>query len=146
MTMAYTVDRFSIRGEDRACGARASTFLINIDRSPGPGLHLLLAGPSPGRNRSGAFNGDLSSCPYTASMLASSMLNKINHKHAAYTDIHTIAYTCSGISVNSVVKLGDHVTYSIHDVAVSFMEIGKIVEIFRHRGRRMRFCLLRHFL
>jgi hypothetical protein len=39
-----------------------------------------------------------------------------------------------------VVKLGDHVTYnSIHDVAVSFMEIGKIVEIFRYRGRRMRF-------
>jgi hypothetical protein len=73
-------------------------------------------------------------------MLASSMLNKMNHKHAAYTDIHTIAYTCSGISVNIVVKLGDHVTYySIHDVAVSFMEIGKIVEMFRYRGRRMGF-------
>jgi hypothetical protein len=38
------------------------------------------------------------------------------------------SYTCSGISVNIVVKLGDHVAYySIHDVAVavSFMEIGK---------------------
>jgi hypothetical protein len=34
----YTVNRFSIRGEDRSCGARVSTFLINIDRSPGPGL------------------------------------------------------------------------------------------------------------
>jgi hypothetical protein len=63
-------------------------------------------------------------------MLAySSMLNKINHKLAAYTDMHTIAYTCSGISVNIVVKLCDHVTYySIHDVAVSFVEIGKIVK------------------
>jgi hypothetical protein len=51
------------------------------------------------------------------------------------------SHTCSGISVNIVVKLGDHVTYySIqYDVAVSFMEIGKIVEIFRYRGRRMRF-------
>jgi hypothetical protein len=38
MTMAYTVDRFSIRSEDWACGIRASTLLINIDRSPGPGL------------------------------------------------------------------------------------------------------------
>jgi hypothetical protein len=82
----------------------------------------------------GAFNDDLSSCPYTAlsSMLASSMLNKINPKHAACTDIHTIAYTCSGIHIRIHV-LGDHVTYySIHDVAVSFMEIGKIVKIFRY--------------
>jgi hypothetical protein len=49
-----------------------------------------------------------------------------------------VEYT--GLSLVVVVKLGDHVTYySIHYVAVSFMEIGKIVEIFRYRGRRMRF-------
>jgi hypothetical protein len=52
---------------------------------------------------------------YSHLCLLLSMLNKMNHKHAAYT--------CSGISVNIVVKLCDHVTYySIHDVAVSFME------------------------
>jgi hypothetical protein len=46
----------------------------------------------------------------------------------------------TGLSLVVVVKLGDHVTYySIHDVAVSFIEIGKIVDIFRYRGRRMRF-------
>jgi hypothetical protein len=57
-------------------------------------------------------------------MLASSMLNKINHKHAAYTDIHTIAYTCSGISVSIVVKLGDHVAYySIHEESLSSARI-----------------------
>jgi hypothetical protein len=38
----------------------------------------------------------------------------------------------TGLSLVVVVKLGDHVTYySIHDVAVSFMEIGKIEVVHR---------------
>jgi hypothetical protein len=49
MTMAYGGSVFN-PCEDQACGTRASTFLINFDRSPGPGL---VSASFAGRTKSG---------------------------------------------------------------------------------------------